>query len=274
MCNVIFSVFRSDMRVLTRYLIESAAGVMADGLERELMLVDAHEVKTHYDEIAHIAATLVSLRTALVSLGETLRVEVRRVYERDLPTVEESPAPGDLAPKVIVAAATLRASIQHAIRGLCLELRPEAAPPELHEGRGGQREASERLRREVWIFSQILRAFLAKAKAPRGESNQWEATASYKFVREFLKHFRAIGYQLVRTSDYERLDPFLAALEDLREVDFLDAERRMRALEECKAFHRYLEELFVRIGERQELVNTPFNKQVAVDTLKIYLGAA
>ena len=124
------------------------------------------------------------------------------------------------------------------------------------------------------MFTQILRAFLAKAEAVQGTSDQWAGVGSFQFVREFLVHFRAIGYQLVRLSDYERLDPFLASLEELRDVDLLDPSRLSLAVGECRALMNFLDGLFTKVSQRAEVANKPFDKRDAAETLKIYLGAA
>jgi hypothetical protein len=237
------------------------------------MLVDSDELSHGHEDLARIIAQVVSLRATLENHGESLRLEIPRVFEKDILNVEAKPTPAELAPQVIVATATLRAAIHHAVRGLCTELRPDVEPPELASGKNAMRAASERLRREVWIFAQDLRAFLAKAKVPRGDPDSWEAQSSFHYVREFLRHFHAMGYQLVRSSDYSRLDGFLDALQRLGEVDLLDASERMQAIEECAAFFRYLEDLFKRISKRTELEKVPFDKQAAAETLRIYLGA-
>jgi len=157
---------------------------------------------------------------------------------------------------------------------VCSEIRPDRPPPELAQGDAQRKAASERLRRDVWMFAQILRAFLAKAKATKGDTDRWAAQASFHFVREFLTHFRAIGYQLVRTSDYERLEPFMKALDALRDIDLLEPERLQAIIGECEELYSFLQRLFEEISRRAELADTPFDKKAAADTLKIYLGAS
>ena len=93
-------------------------------------------------------------------------------------------------------------------------------------------------------------------------------------MNEFLEHFRAIGYQLVRASDYSHLDRFLAALDSLRDVELLDPRRLRGAIDECIAFYGFLDELFRNVSRRAELQGVPFDKKRAAETLKIYLGAA
>jgi hypothetical protein len=123
------------------------------------------------------------------------------------------------------------------------------------------------------MFGQIVRAFNAKVAAGSGEVDHWTGTGSLQFVREFLGHFRAIGYQLVRLSDYERLTSFMASLEGLRDVDLLDRARMDAAAVECRELHAYLEQLFGQVSRRAELASTPFDKKDAAEALRIYLGA-
>jgi len=271
---VVLAVLRSDLRALTRFLTRKAADVMSDGLERELLKVPAREIEAKFDRLEDTARRIVALRSVLDTIANGLRIEVRRTYERDLPAPDAGVRGEELGPHLVVATASLRATLHEAVRSLCAELRPLHAPPQLALDEKARRAVSERLRREIWMFAQVLRAFLAKADAMTEEPDLWSSQSSFQFVREFLGHFRAIGYQLVRSSDYERLDPFLAALEQLREIDLLDQERLDEVVGECRDFYVFLEDLFQRVSRRTELDDLPFDRRSAAETLKIYLGAA
>jgi hypothetical protein len=122
------------------------------------------------------------------------------------------------------------------------------------------------------MFMQILRAFIAKAQAGGVDTDRWAGAASFQFVRDFLSHFRAIGYQLVRSNDYERLDAFIAALSALRDIDLLEAGHLDAAVEECRRFYTFLEDLFREIGNRKELADVVFDRKDATETLRIYLA--
>lgn len=274
---IILAVLRSDLRALTRYLGRRAGDAMADGLERELLATHADEIGIRFAHLAEVARSLTRARATLEHLANGLRVEVKKIFEHDLPSPQAEVTAQELAPQLVVAAAELRASLQNAIRALCAELRPGAPLPDLAADLASHRAASDRLRREIWMFQQILRAFLAKADAAAsaGSSHghdRWASSGGFQFVRDFLGHFRAIGYQLVRSHDYERLDPFLASLERLRDVDLLEPERMAEAVEECRAFAVFLGELFERVNERAELADVPFDRAAAAETLKIHLG--
>ncbi len=269
---VILAVLRSDLRALTRYLGRGAADALADGLERDLMATHALDIVERRDALREEGRALASLRSALETAASSLRVDVRKVFLHDLPNPSDGVAGAELGPPLILAAATIRASVQHAITSLCRVIAPGRVPPILARDRDGRRAASERLRREVWMFMQILRAFLAKARASNGSVDRWAGAASFQFVRDFLGHFRAIGYQLVRSNDYERLDPYLAALEQLRDVDLLEPARLAAAVEESQRFYGFLEELFREISSRRELADVAFDRKDATETLKVYLG--
>lgn len=270
---VVLAALRSDLRALTYFLSRRAADVMADGFERELLAVSASDVAAHGATLAAHARALIGLRSVLESIARSLRFEVRKVFERGLPAPEVQAPEGELALGLAGTTAQLRAALQDAVRLLCAELRPGEPLLELAVDASSRRAASLRLRREVWMFGQIVRAFNAKVDAVSGEKEHWAGAGSFQFVREFLGHFRAIGYQLVRLSDYERLDPFIAALEALRDVDLLDRARMQVAVGECRELHAYLEQLFGQVSRRAELAGSPFDKKDAAEALRVYLGA-
>jgi hypothetical protein len=269
---VILAAMRSDLRTLTRYLARRAAEAMADGFEGELLSLTAPELVRGFEALAGEAYGLVRLRGTLENLANTLRVEIRRTFDHDLPSLEAKIGERELGPQMVVAAAQSRASIHHAIVTLCHEIQPGAEVPELEKDQSARRAASERLRREIWMFQRILKAFLAMSESSRADPDQWVSPASFQFVRDFLGHFRAIGYQLVRSHDYERLDPFLKALDELRDVDLVEGARIKSAIEEGVAFSDFLGELFERVSNRAELRGVPFDRQAAAEMLKIYLG--
>ncbi|MGE0788420.1 MAG: hypothetical protein AB7S26_22285 [Sandaracinaceae bacterium] len=270
--HLILAVLRSDLRALTRYLGRHAADVIANGLERRIVAVHMVEIRERTDEIAREANALSTLRNGLETVASSVRVDVRKVFSVDLPSPSDAPTGAELGPQLVVATATLRASLHHAITSLCRIIARGRPPPRLAQDAAAQNAEGERLRREIWMFMQILRAFIAKAKVADPGSDRWAGAASFQFVRDFLAHFRAIGYQLVRANDYERLDPFLSALEQLRDVDLVEPERLLFAVDECQRFYGFLEELFSEVSHRKGLEEVAFDRQDAVATLKVYLG--
>jgi hypothetical protein len=271
---VVLAVLRSDLRAIVRFLTRRSGDVLAAGLERAILAVPASELSSRHEALAGEAKALVALRGALEGIAHGLNVDLRKVFERELPEADAPIVDDELGLRLREAAQDLRASVHHAIRALSAELTPDVEPPSLDDLDEARRRSAERLRRDVWIFSQILRAFLAKGYAAKGDENLWATYASFRFVHEFLAHFRAIGYQLVRHSDYARLDAFLAALDSLRTADLLAPDRLRLAIDECTGFYEYLEDLFERISRRAELEGRAFDKREAAETLRVYLGAA
>lgn len=269
---IILAALRSDVRTLTRYLSRRAAEAMADGFEVELLSLNAPEITRDFDALAAEAHDLVRLRGTLENLANTLRVEIRRTFDHELPSIEDKIGERELGPQMVIASAQSRATLHHAIVTLASELRPDAAPPDLEHDESARRATSERLRREIWMFQRILKAFLAMSESSRADPDQWVSPASFQFVRDFLGHFRAIGYQLIRSHDYGRLDPFLKALDELRDVDLVEGARIRNAIDEGAAFSEFLGELFDNVSARAELAGEPFDRQAAAEMLKIYLG--
>src|SRR5690606_5546716 len=131
---------------------------------------------------------------------------------------------------------------------------------------------SLRLRRDVWMFCQIVRAFGAKARATPSREDRWSGPSSLQFVREFLSYFNAMGYPLLRAADYPRFDAFISALTALEESDLLDPVRLNQAVGEAERFSDFLSDLFEQIGQRDELRGVPFDRRQAAEALKLYLG--
>ena len=90
-------------------------------------------------------------------------------------------------------------------------------------------------------------------------------------MREFVAYFRAMGYPLLRASDYPRFASFLHAMNALQDADLLDPDKLDRAIIECEAFHAFLSELLERVGQREELQGIAFDKRAAAMTLRLYL---
>src|SRR5690606_31508610 len=98
---VIFAVLRSDLRALTRYLSRSAADVIADGLERDLLGVHAIEIADRRPALEDEIRSLSTLRNALETVDNGLRVDLRKVYAHDLPGPSDGVAGADLGPQIV-----------------------------------------------------------------------------------------------------------------------------------------------------------------------------
>jgi hypothetical protein len=266
------SVLRSDARALSGYLRRRAGGLLADGYQADLLRVPARDIAARFDDLRSEGDRLIAIKGALTGVAANLRLEMRRTFEHDLPTVESTPNEADLRSKLRDVTKNLRPSIQNAILFLGKSLKSGLDHVQVFDGLAARRASSERLRRDIWMFAQIVRAFAQKARHTDPTIDRWNKLQSFAFVREFLGYFRAMGYPLLRVGDYPRFDTFMEAMAGLSETELVDPQRFAMAIEESEAFHAYLVDLFARIGDREELRDSPFDKQAAARALRLYLG--
>jgi hypothetical protein len=271
---LVLAVLRSDARALSNYLRRRAGALLADSYERDLFRVPAGELSARYDELFSEGHRLVAIKGALAGLAANLRLELRRAFEHDLPSVDSGPAEHELRARLRVVAQNLRPALQNAILFLGKSLGVKLEEGRVFDDQAARRATSERLRRDVWMFAQIARAFASKARHADPGADSWGTLASFAFVREFLAYFRAMGYPLLRSSDYGRVDAFMAAMTALADADLLDPERLLFAARECEAFFQYLTQLFEQIGKRDELSGVPFDRKDAARALRLYLGSS
>jgi len=269
---LVLAVLRSDARALSGYLRRRSGALLAAGYEKDLLRVPAREIASRFEDLRSDGYRLMSMKGALTGVASNLRLEMRRTFEHDLPAVEAATSEAELRARLREVTKNLRPAIQNAILFLGRSLRGTIDEGQVFDDQAARRAASERLRRDIWMFAQIVRAFASKARHADLAFDNWSKVQSFAFVREFLAYFRAMGYPLLRVGDYPRFDAFLDAMSGLSETDMFDPKRLAQAIEEADAFHTYLNELFGRISEREELKELPFDKPGAARALRLYLG--
>ncbi len=270
---LVLSVLRSDARALSSHLRRRAGAVLAEGYEDALLKIPAGELHARYDAMLAEGHALLGVRAALETIAATLRLELRRAFEHDLPAPDRDCTADELRAAVQSVVRNLRPALQSSVLFLAKSLGAQRLDAGgVFDEAGVRRASSERLRRDVWMFAQILRAFAHKARAATAADDRWAGAASFQFVKEFLRYFRAMGYPLLRGSDYPRFDAFLGAMNGIGDTDLLDPPRLEAALAEAEAFRSFLDGLFEQIGARAELADAPFDRRAAAMTLKLYLG--
>ena len=269
---LVLAVMRSDARALSNYLRRRAGGLLAESYERELFRVPATEIAARYEGMLAEGNRLFGIKGALTGLAANLRLEMRRTFEHDLPPPDASTPEPELRLKLRQATAALRPAIQTAILFLGKSLGVELEEGRVFDDKAARRATSERLRRDVWMFAQIARAFASKARHTDVTVDRWTTIASFAFVREFLAYFRAMGYPLLRAGDYPRIDAFMSAMGTLEDRDTLDPQKLSVAVNECEQFYVFLTDLFEQISKREELLNVPFDRKAAARSLRMYLG--
>lgn len=269
---LVLSVLRSDARALSNYLRRRAGGLLADGYERDLLRVPAGELAAQSDELFTEGRRLVTTKAGLLAVAATLRLEMRRTFEHDLPRVDAATPDQEFRSKIRAVTSNLRPALQGAVLSLGRALGARLDPRESFEDEAALRVASERLRRDAWMFAQIARAFAIKARHTDLSNPSWSKPPSFAFVREFLAYFRAFGYPLVRSSDYPRAPALLAAMRDLGDLERLDAPRLAEGARECEALFRFLSQFFEQVSAREEIASAPFDRPSAARALRLYLG--
>jgi hypothetical protein len=270
---LVFAVLRSDARALSNYLRRRAGGLLAESYERELYRVPARELAARWDDLFAEGHRLVGIKGALSGIAANLRLEMRRTFEHDLPAADAGTPEHDLRARLRLCTGNLRPALQNAILFLGKSLGVRLEEGRVFDDQAARRATSDRLRRDVWMFAQIARAFASKARHTDPADDTWGNTQNLSFVREFLAYFRAMGYPLLRIGDYPRVDAFMKAMSGLADADLLDPGRLDAAAAECEEFYSFLTGLFDRIGQREELAGAPFDRQAAARALKLYLGA-
>ncbi len=269
---LVLSVLRSDARALSNYLRRRSGSLLAESFEKELFRVPAQELSARYDVLRSEGNRLFAIKAALTGLAANLRLEMRRTFEHDLPPPDAKTSEADLRLKFRQATSALRPAIQTAILFLGKSLGVEFEEGRVFDDKAARRATSERLRRDVWMFAQIARAFASKARHTDLSVDRWTTVASFAFVREFLAYFRAMGYPLLRAGDYPRVDAFMNAMSSLQDRDTLDPQKLDVAVAECEQFYTFLTDLFDQISKRNELESVPFDRKAAARALRMYLG--
>lgn len=266
------AVLRSDARALAGYLRQNAGAQLAESYERELFRVPAPQIHDRYESLLAEGHRLLGIKGTLGGIAANIRLELRRAFEHDFPAPDASPSSEELRQAVAHITNNLRPALQNAVLVLGKALGARLDEYGVFDDAAAKRTLSERLRRDVWMFSQIIRAFGTKAAALPSDDERWTGSSSIEFVREFLAYFRSMGYPLLRAADYPRIDPFIEALSALEETDLLDPHKLDRALGEAGEFYAFLTDLFESIGQRDELRGVPFDRRAAAEALKLYLG--
>jgi hypothetical protein len=234
--------------------------------------VPASDVAARYEELAAEGHRLVAIKAALTGVAANLRLEMRRAFEHDLPPADTALGEPEHRIRLRAATGNLRPALQNAILFLGRSLGAQLEEGRVFDDQAARRATSERLRRDVWMFAQIARAFASKARHAGPAPDRWTGIQSFAFVREFLSYFRAMGYPLLRVGDYPRVDAFMSAMSRLEETDLLDPGRLQEAILECEAFYEFLTRLFEQISRRDELAGVPFDRKDAARALRLYLG--
>ena len=269
---LVLAVLRSDARALASYLRRRSGEQLADSFEHDLLRTPASQLVARYEELLASGHRLIDVRGAFECVSANLRLELRRAFEHDLHSPDDAGTAIHLRESLLNCVSNLRPALQNVVLFLGKSLGTTLEEVVVFDDLSAKRQISARLRQHVWMFAQIVRAFSVKARYAQSSDDGWNTVTGFQFVREFLAYFRAMGYPLLRASDYPRFAAFLEAMNQLQDTDLLDPGKLDRAMRECDAFHEFLIELVDQIGHREELRGTQFDKRAAALALRLYLG--
>lgn len=235
--------------VVARMAVEEAGSVanyLASDVSR---LVSAASEAPLLEAAAGNAADV--LRQALASLASDLAGEV-------------------IGPEALERVRTvLGDGARGAAGALAQAVEPGASASDIFDGQRARRERAERLRRDLWLLGQLLRACLEDLfPAMRGEAARaFEALAA---LARFASDFRSMGYYLLRTGDHDPFDRFFAALEALTGAAPSPARDRHLYLE-VRRFLPVVERALALVNRRAELVGAPPDAARLAADLQRYL---
>ncbi len=265
------SVLRSDARALSGHLRQRGGPLLATSFERELMGIPAADLGGRAPGVRALGHRFIAIKSALEGIAGSLRLELRRAFDHELPAPSSSVTEGELRAALRTTTTNLRPALRKSIIFLGHTLGTRLDEERVFDDTSARREVASRLRQDVWMFAQIVRAFAAKAQQASPE-DRWGAVHSLHYVREFLSYFRAMGYPLLRAADYPRFDAFMAAMGALEDTDLVDPARLQRAVEECSTFYEYLQRLFDEVSKRDVLDGVPFDRREAAAALRLYIA--
>jgi hypothetical protein len=265
------AVTRADGLVLSSFLREEARRWLSSSFEREVMTLSAREILAAAPGLESDFRLLHELGSMMRTVGDQLQLELREAFERHLDPLSATGGDGDLAGRVAGVVEGLRQFVRRTVVRLAQVFRADLDGLRIFGTLADDRAAAERLRRDMWIFSQIIRGFLAKAAAAPEAANRWTAQSSYQFVPEFIGYFRDLGYHLLRSSKYARFTEFMDQIEGLSATPVHDQDTIEAFVRECASFRSHLDAAFETMSASLVLQGTPFDKRAAAETLRLYL---
>jgi hypothetical protein len=269
----VLAVLRADGRALASHLRRSAGSVLSETFDAEIFAVPASELAGSYERLLDRARWLRHLRGALEAIAANLRLEMRRTFERDFPVVDGALPIEGLEKATERCAQNLRPTLQSAVMFLAETLDAELDPNAIFDDVAAKRSLSERLRRDVWMFAQIARAFSLKARSLATASpGVWVPAQAHTFVKEFAEYFRGMGYPLLRAAGYEGSEALIETMQRLRSADTTDATRLERTAVEVDRFIAFAQAFLEKVDARAELAGCAFDRRAAAASLKMYLG--
>src|SRR6185436_20140605 len=102
---------------------------------------------------------------------------MRRAFEHDLPPADMLVSESEYRVRLRAVSHGLRPALQNAILFLGRSLGAKLEEGRVFDDQAARRATSDRLRRDVWMFAQIARAFASKARHSGPAPDRWTGIA-------------------------------------------------------------------------------------------------
>lgn len=268
---LILAVIRNDMRLLEAHIRTHIGEGLARELQHDVMAVAAADIFARFEDLLLQHQKLSSEREIFISLTLGLGMELRHVFLREIPSPSDAFVHENLRAVLQGIVQRLMPAFQNALLFLGRSLGAKIDEQDMFPGPEHRLLRLIRLRRDVWMFAQILRAFSSKARHADAIVDRWTAPAAFSFVRDFWLYFRALGYPLLWIAGYARADAFLNAVRSLKSADFVSRDRMESAILECENFYAFLKRMFDQLSRSEALAGIPFDRREAARTLRHYV---
>ncbi len=265
------AVLRSDTRALIIFFKREASRWLSSGFAKLYDRLPPVTLSSRYAGLHDEFKRLRAVKELLVSTGDQLRLEQIKSYEQQIPAIGAIDSWKQFTDRTAAACTSLTAFIQNATILLAREFDPTLQGKRVFVQFVSAKERSNRLRRDIWMFQKVLRAFIEKTRGTIKTTDRWSGMNTFRFVREFVGYFRTMGYQLLRYSDYAEFDKFMQLVDRLRDGAVLEIQQVSNVITACEDFMNFLDQTFEAVSRRDELKDCPFDTKEAAHTLKLFL---
>lgn len=270
---VVVAVIANNTRRLARFLDEPAARTLAAAYAEQVDRLKAVQVDARTEaQLAARASSLMQLRNSLCSIGLQLSAQLRVWLLQGLATHADTTHP---TTELLVAVDGSQRCVDIAMQKLLAVVaedcnaKADAATNTATAAMISKIGVAD-WRGEVWIWSRIMQAFVEQALAFSGTKDLWADDGRLSFARDFADYLRGLGYGLLRTSNYPRLDQWVALGRQLRHVDTQADNPLSAAVDECDRCFLHLQSWLSKLSDNSPAVD--FDTQHAARCLRVYVA--
>ena len=264
--EVVLASIRRDLRGMSRFLLQQGIETLAEGLHDLVLSTPASDIEERSSEIERAANATRELKRDFESIATRLQTDVRASIDQLHRGLSFDAAASRIA--------EARKAIDSIVSNICSTIAPQSSQDdvafisELHDDRA----SLLRQRRDLWMFSHVLRAFVHKASVTRADASSWVTNAESSLVESFFRHYRSLGYQVIVDSSYPHADSLLACIDASRSSVHLRNDALQRLVSAIEKLIPFLEAKFREI-ESGPLRGSRLDRQAAAVALRAYLVA-